>query len=34
MMTASIGADGEGALTLPMTVHDVVLVEIETARAP
>lgn len=34
MMALSIGPDGEGALTLPMNVHDVVLVEIEAPRAP
>ena len=34
VMPMTIGADGEGSLTLPMDVHDVVLVEIEALRAP
>ena len=34
VMPMTIGADGEGSLTLPMDVHDVVLVEIDAPRAP
>ena len=34
VMPMTIGADGEGSLTLPMDVHGVVLVEIEAPRAP